>query len=203
MATLKPKILRRIRDMMEDNLLENPANSGDLRMWFHAARRLEDFSLIAAMDRVSTWAQAEGGSTDAFYYLYILHFVRYRQGLAADHREVMRYIELCKQLAPGTLRTRSFEWLSKEPIWCPLVHQSELGWNEETRFVKHTELLEDVDGVVQEIRSPQTGQISANGIPAFFVPGREFRSGQDENEKVSIYLGFSYEGLRAWQVVRS
>jgi hypothetical protein len=203
MAALNSKLLRRVRDMMDDNLSEDPANSADLRMWFHAARRLEEFSLIGALDRLSTWAQAERNSIDAHYYLYILHFIRYRQGLAADHHEVLRYVEQCKALAPGTLRTRSFEWLAKEPPWCPLVHQSELGWDEEKRFVSRTDLLDEIDGIIREIKSPQAGFISVKGIPAFFVPGKEFRSGQDENTTVAFHLGFSYEGLRAWNVIRA
>ena len=104
---------------------------------------------------------------------------------------------------PGTLRTRSFEWLAKEPPWCPLVHQSELGWDEEKRFVSRTDLLDEIDGIIREIKSPQAGFISVKGIPAFFVPGKEFRSGQDENTTVAFHLGFSYEGLRAWNVIRA
>ena len=38
-------------------------------------------------------------------------------------------------------------------------------------------------------------------MKAFFVPARgNFRQGRSENQLVSFYLGFSFEGLRAWEV---
>ena len=61
-------------------------------------------------------------------------------------------------------------------------------------------------GVVSRIRSPASGDIElANGLTAFFVPSTimvdgGYVRGLHEGRQVEFYLGFSYEGLRAWSV---
>jgi hypothetical protein len=64
-----------------------------------------------------------------------------------------------------------------------------------------------VRGKIAEINNPGSGQIELMcGLKAFFVPSQRRRSGsqtftsQDLNQEVDFYLGFSYEGLRAWNV---
>ena len=86
------------------------------------------------------------------------------------------------------------------PPPCPLVHNSELGsWRRGTEFWANADKLGRVEGIVDEIRSPQHGTCLIHGLPVFFVPARLISSA-DVNTKVSFHLGFSYEGLRAWNV---
>ncbi|ABW12075.1 hypothetical protein Franean1_2646 [Parafrankia sp. EAN1pec] len=86
----------------------------------------------------------------------------------------------------------------------PLVHFSELGERrrEYDNFWTKPYLLERVRGVIEEIRGPQAGSIRiGNGrLTAFFVPRNDFLQTRDINQLVDLYLGFSYDGLRAWAV---
>jgi hypothetical protein len=57
---------------------------------------------------------------------------------------------------------------------------------------------------VKSIGGPQKGAIAVGGgVEAFFVPARsDILPGRDENVLVTCYIGFSYDGLRAWAVER-
>jgi hypothetical protein len=115
----------------------------------------------------------------------------------------MRFLEECKTLARFRRnRTKSLEWLGPGTGVNRLVHQSRLGeWEKDKEFWENPSLLERVTGRISKIGEPQSGQIEIHGLSAFFVPakGNYFRS-HDENKAVSFFLGFSYDGLRAWEV---
>lgn len=197
---MKPRDLRRISTLMAENLEEDPTNAKDLQMWFQAYRRLSDFNMLEAIDRLNGWAMREG-SIEAHYYLYILHFLRWKQGILGDHRLVANHMHRCQVLAGKVGRVRSFEWLAKEPVWCPLAHQSELGkWDDKINFYENTDPLALVDGAVKQIKGPQSGLLALGPFEIFFVPTNEFLPGRDENKAVQFYLGFSYDGLRGWRV---
>lgn len=101
-------------------------------------------------------------------------------------------------------RTRSYEWFGKGVGLNRLVHHSELGeWDEVSTFYTNVSRLERVEGRILEIKGPEAGtiELSSCDLPAFFVPARVgVERGRDENLRVSFYLGFSYDGLRAWSV---
>jgi hypothetical protein len=84
-----------------------------------------------------------------------------------------------------------------------LVHQDMLGeWDRENDFWAKTSQLHRLEGVVSNINGPQAGEIElAGGQMAFFVPGvAGLVFGRAPNTRVRFFLGFSYEGLRAWSV---
>lgn len=200
---MKSHDLDQVHDLMAQNLEEDPANVRDLRVWFQAYRRLINFDILEAIDRLSSWAMRED-SAEAHYYLYILHFLRWRQGILQDHRSVIEHIGKCRALAGKIARVRSFEWLAKTPPSCPLVHQTELGrWDDSTNFYENTDPLALVGGTVKLIKGPQSGQLALGPFEVFFVPGNSFFPAKDENKETQFYLGFSYDGFRAWRVKRA
>jgi len=192
--------LRRVAELMDENLRSDPSNTRDIRMWFQAYRRLPEFSPLEALDRLENWA-ARADALDAHFYLYILHYLRYREGKAQNDREVLSNLERCKQGARGK-RGHSYEWLGSKPVWCPLVHHSELGeWEQSINFYPDTSLLVRERGTIETIKGPQSGTIRiSQSLRAFFVPGTHQWQSKDVNANVSFYLGFSYEGPRAWSV---
>jgi ABC-type cobalt transport system substrate-binding protein len=125
-------------------------------------------------------------------------------GSAIAANDAQRNIEICRTKAGFRRdRTRSFEWLGDGVGLRRLVHQDQLGgWDEAAGFWKNTIPLKRIEGIVSRIYAPQSGEIELRwGVRAFFTPAvAGMALGRDENRTVSFYLGFSYEGLRAWSV---
>lgn len=199
-SALSDDELRRIIGFMESNLREDPTNDRDVRMWFQAYRRVPEFSYLEALDRLEAWA-TRSDSLDAHFYLYILHYLRLREGAARSEELVLGSLDKCKQLARGR-RSHSYEWLGSKPHWCPLVHHSELGeWDKAVGFYPYAQTLALVTGTIETIKGPKAGTIRlGERIRAFFVPSTHQWASKDINAVVQFYLGFSYDGFRAWAV---
>jgi hypothetical protein len=192
--------LGNIKRLMEENLNEDLPQERDLLMWLQAARRLPDFDDLEALDRLSGLA-LRAPSAEVYYYLYMLYFVRFTRGITEDYRSVIDNIDRCKSLNVRTGRPRSHEWLAKEPNWFPILHESAVGeWDYGKNMFVKPEPLAAVEATIKRIKGPQSGTLSLGPLEVFFVPGSEFLPGRDENQRVSLYLGFSYDGMRAWDV---
>jgi hypothetical protein len=198
-SSLPPGELRRIVELTEANLRGDPANERDLRLWFQAMRRLPEFNYYEAIDRLEAWA-SRTDSVDAHFYLYILHFLRWRSDEEDAEKIVNAHLEACTKYRMGA-RGYSFEWLAKDPDWCPLLHASELGdWDPQKNFFSDTRRLAFATGTIESIR-PQAGRIRLGRVlRAFFVPPADIREAGHLNARVHFHLGFSYEGFRAWSV---
>ena len=199
---LTDKDTARIRNLLEDNLEEEANNSTNLRLWIRAVRQLKSPpSLDLLIERVSYW-KVNTGVLDAVYYLYVLHVMRALDGSSQSVADADKMIEECRRIAQFRRdRTKSFEWIGHGTSINALVHQSRLGdWKED--FWEAAGELMRLRGRIKNIRGPQGGQIVfSDGVEAFFVPGKSgFHRGRDENASVSFYLGFSYDGPRAWDV---
>ncbi len=196
--------LRRIQSLLEENIDEEPSNDKDLRLWIQAVRWSQyPPSLESVIERVSYW-KANSGTLDSVYYLYLLYVLSALEGSAQTKDNAERYMEECRQMARYRKnRTNSFEWLGSGSGINSLIHHSELGqWKTDIEFWERTDQLVRVQGRVNRVGAPQKGYIKIKGgLLAFYVPARSNHSrGRSENQPVDFYLGFSYDGLRAWKV---
>lgn len=201
---LSSKHLQRSLALLEENIQQEPNEDRNIRLWLQGARFLSPPPTLAlAADRVATW-RMRGDSLDASYYLYVLKMLEALGGSAIAANDSQKNIEICRAKAGFRRdRTRSFEWLGRGEGLRRLVHQDQLGgWDEATGFWSNTKPLHRIEGVVSRIYAPQSGEIELRwGVKAFFTPAvAGMAYGRDENRLVSFYLGFSYEGLRAWSV---
>jgi hypothetical protein len=190
--------LRRIVELADDNLRLEPTSEQDIRLWFQAYRRLPEFTRTKALDRFGAWA-ARRDSVEAEYYLSILHFLAWQQSVEGPE-QMLVHLDRCRVLARGGGRSWSYEWLGREPAWCPLVHFAELGqWDLDVRFYPRTKPLARTTGVIASMESPTSGRISlGERVTAYFRPAPRFWESKDVGALVDFYLGFSYYGLRAW-----
>ncbi len=201
---LPEKEIDRIVELLEANLNEEPYDDRNVRMWVQAVRRSKRApSIDAIIERVAYW-KSNSETLDAAYYLYVCHALKALQGSSLAREEARRYIEESRDMARlRRSRTKSLEWLGKGSGIQRLVHHSELGeWDREKNFWERTGYLERVRGRIAGIKGPQAGQIEVEGgLIAFFVPAHGgYARGRSENKLVDFYLGFSYDGLRAWEV---
>lgn len=202
---LNKKEVERIRNLLEENLAEESYDSTSLRVWLRSIRYLKvQPSLDSVIEKVSYW-KANTGTLDAVFYLYVLHTLRAMKGSPQSLADAEQALEECRQVTRFRRdRTRSFEWIGSGEGVGELVHQGQLGdWKDD--FWEHRHLLVRLPGTVASIDAPQKGTIElAGGVKAFFVPGKsDLHYGRDENASVTCYLGFSYDGPRAWNVAKS
>lgn len=194
--------LHRIRSLMEQNLDDDPTNPYDLQTWLAAARRLDDFDSLEAINRLETWARKEE-SLEAEFYLYVLHFTRWIEELSDDDKIVKEHIDRTFRLAGSYGRTYPREWLTLEPASCPLREAREMGTIRGGKLSgKQASGLRPREGRVTDIIGPQAGFLRMGSFRVFFFPGDDFLKGRDEETWVNVYLGFSYEGLRAYNPTR-
>lgn len=196
--------VNRIVDLLESNMQEEPSNDKNLRLWIQAVRRLKYPEVFeSVIEKVAYW-KTVSGSLDSCYYLYILYALQSFSGSTLALGEAKRYIDECRQLARlRRNRHKSFEWLGTGLGLKALVHHSELGeWKTEHDFWEKPERIRRVTGRISAMEAPQAGQIEVfGGLPAFFVPARGGGYSRDRlNRQVEFYLGFSYDGLKAWNV---
>ena len=199
---LPSREIDRIRELLEENLEEESKDSTSLRLWLRTIRQSRiPPSLDAVIEKVGYW-KVNTGSLDAAYYLYVLHTLRALSGSVQGAADAERALEECRALARFRRdRTRSFEWIGPGDGVSSLVHQSRLGdWIGD--FWDSAGVLVRQNGRVRSIDGPQKGTVElSGGVEAFFVPAKAgFHGSRDENLLVECYLGFSYDGPRAWEV---
>ena len=205
-AQLSQDEIEKISRLLEDNLHEDPNNERDLRLWIQLVRWLKltrEVSAERVIEKISYW-KIQSDSLESTYYLMILHGLLAFQG-SPGHREKHNAFKLeCKRRAQYFAnRTRSYEWLGAGLRLGQLINHSRLeGWDNATQFWTNTELLIRIPGVISKIDSPQAGFLEiGGGLEAFFVPSKaNVTRSADENKRVTCFIGFSFDGLRAWEV---
>jgi len=195
---------QRIVELLEANLREGPTNGGDVRLWLSAIRHLaHPPSLESAIEQVLYWRAAEQ-SLDAVYYLYVLYYLQALSGERSRLVDGKGFLEESRRRSSRRRnRNRSFEWVGDGDGISSLVNHAQLGdWDQQTGFWSAPSALRRVSGTIVRIGGPQAGELElAGGVRAFFVPARGgFDIERRENVRVSAYLGFSYDGPRAWDV---
>ena len=201
---LSERELVRATELLESNLNEEPHDDRNMRMWVQAVRRTpEPPSIESVIEKVAYW-HTNTGSIDATYYLYVLNAILALEGSVLAEGSVSQYLDECRNRARlRRNRTKSFEWIGPGVGLSKLVHHSRLGdWNRPSDFWENVRPLNRVVGRIARIQGSEAGFIEVTGgLSAFFVPAKGgYARGRSENEAVEFYLGFSYDGLRAWDV---
>ena len=205
-AELSIRELSRVLELAEANIVEEPASDYNLRLWLRAIRAAEYLGVDRVAEQLA-YKRLQSPSVDTTYYLYIMKFLQLESGDFAARDDVSRLIEECSRESQGLSRTSSsFEWLGKDHGLGGLVHVSTLGeWDTEVGFWSNPGRLKRVRGHIARIRNQGSGEIELpSGLRVFFIPSRGAIQGgyiaQDIGNEVEFYLGFSYDGLRAWSV---
>lgn len=206
-SKMKVRDVERSINLLSLNIDEDPADEKSIRLWLQGARHSDRVpSLDTTLERVTYW-RTSTASLDSVYYSYALYSIEVLRGSSLNFEKAVKASEETK----GRSRFRrdskiSSEWLGKGRGLDALVHQSELGeWSESDGFWQNSTLLARIEGVVISLSGPHAGEIELpGGLRAFFVPGTtDLVKGRDLNTRVSCYVGFSYEGHRAWAVYRA
>ena len=205
--TLQERELQRIVGLATENIHEEPASDHNLRLWLRAVRAENALSIDRVAEQLA-YKDLQKPSMDTKYYLYILKFLQMEAGDYTARAQVARLMDECNRFARDLSRpSSSFEWLGTGNGFRALLHASTLEpWDSNEDFFLNRRGLKRVDGRIATIRHPGSGEIElSSGLRAFFTPSRGavpggYVAGQDIGRQVEFFLGFSYDGLRAWVV---
>jgi hypothetical protein len=192
--------------VLTENVTESYKDEQSFRLWLRAQRLLTNPQPLDRLIELTNYWRLNTESVESAFYLYVLRFLSCLEGPSpVAKRDTENAIEYCRHLAQGN-RTRVYtiEWLGLGTGITRLVHDTELGdWVDDFRANRH--LLVRLSGRISEYNSPQSGTVVVEGagLPAFFVPAHGSYRREDVNRSVTFYLGFRYEGLKAWDVRHS
>lgn len=200
---LEQKKVLRIADLLKENIKSDCRNEKNLQLWLQAIRYLNyPPNLEDVIEQVALWRQTNN-SIESTYYLYILYCLQAFEGSALDANKAKQLIKECQERSRFKRKNEfSIEWLGLGEGFKQLIHHSTLSdWNHDKRIWNDTARLKSMEGTINSIDGPTAGYIELkSGLKAFFVPGRDYSKGKDENCKLECFIGFSYSGLRAWGV---
>jgi hypothetical protein len=176
----------RIKSLMEENIKADPKRGTNYFLWLRAARKcyttMQDF-----VSMISSW-YAQTNSIESAYYLYISKTILALDGYSDDLVDAKRMIEFCKKNTPMIdNKTFNHEWYGKGDYMSQIVPHYEVNDN-----------LQYVEGYVTKYLNNGFGYITIiDGLEVYFSPSRAGITQSDLNKKVTLNIGFSYDGIRA------
>jgi len=187
--------------LLEENLRDDPYDWHSTREWLRASRPLGP-SLDRAAELVSYWVEASP-SRDAYYYDYVIAALQAIAGRASAIVEYGRKVEASRlRSANFPNRRHVYEWLGDGQGLGRLIQNRELGaWDRRVPGAPDPSLLGRIEGKIVDISdSDLSGSIEVvPGVSVFFTPiVNGFSHERDLNARVSVLLGFSYDGPQGW-----
>lgn len=203
-SKMKPKDIERCMSLLEKNIEEDRKDEGSILQWLRVVRYLDPpYSLDRLLEKVGYW-RSNTGSINAVFYLYILNTLLALEGSPFAASDALNALDECRSMSRFRRNSkRCIEWFSHGQGIQLLCHQSQLdNWGINFWETSAEKQLSRIEGRIVSIDAPQKGKVEfVGGLFAFFVPAiGGFNARRDENRRVSMFLGFSYEGPRAWEV---
>lgn len=214
--------LDEVLKLMGQNFLDDEKNSrSNIKLWFNAARR-STLDINSAIERIRAWTVLDEDSLEAQYYLYISYVIKSFDEPSTKIRENAEKIIL--QLSKKSMRADiydpnfSYNLLGIGKGLKRLVFYKKLGSFNEENWGKNEQgqdLLYRANGSITNLAGPTKGEITLdiNKLKVHFTPGHirrlsdgsqsePFLRGRDLNADVTLHIGFTYNGLRAFDVIR-
>lgn len=204
---LDQRDIDKVLDLLEENITLDPRDSKSIYLWFKAARYSDKVSIKDAINKLARW-RLINGSIDSIFYLSILNVIEAIEGNSLAKVQSEQLIrEMSENSRNSPYRTLVSEWYGSGNELGKIVSRKIAQVFDNSREMKFNEsMIKYVDGKVSSIKGPEGGTIELLcGLQAFFIPARADQGkglvrGRDENSNVKFLLGFSYDGLKAYEV---
>lgn len=214
---LREETLLKIKTLMGDNIYKDSKGSDSDRFrWIEAYRRLNVFDLHEAYTFMKEWSETSE-NLDVSYYQYVIAFLLYMKYQDIEYQTVREHLTQCQKMAQkayGKNIAMSKDLLGHLENECDrnsLVpwQSSEQSANQENRDAKNKEKRDRkctlIKGSVSSIKEGIVEFrfiIDKTGNTFFYAkaPKIDEISTLLEGQQVQFHLGFSYSGLRAWDI---
>ncbi|EHQ24265.1 P-loop NTPase [Mucilaginibacter paludis] len=205
-AQLRGRDLLKIQSLASENL-EGTFDARDLNLWFEVSRRLNTnvALLVSRLEELEFKIE----TIHSAYYLMCLYAIKVLtggSGSALDNYE--KNLQRMNERISGPYN-KIFcpEWLGFKDNSIVLVNNKDIGrWNKEKQFFEdgNHRFLYRVNGKVVKYNRPQEGfiEIAGSGILVIYQPGKfgHYHSDAEKGTLVECYIGFNFDGARAFQV---
>jgi hypothetical protein len=198
------KDLNRIIEHIEENL-KNKVEVRDLQLWFEAARRINT-NVNEIIRKVEQW-EFQKPSLDTAYYLMCLFGIQSISGVKSG---IDNYEKYQKKVSDRINTTYSkvfcIEWAGNINNSAALINNKQVGkWVRDRQFFdRDPNNLLRLKGKVIKYLSRTQGfiEIENIGIQVMYQPAlcNHFSDDAQKGTKVELYLGFNYDGARAFEV---
>lgn len=201
--TVSNEDIDKIINLIEENISEEPNNGHNIYLWFQAARQTDKIDINTAIDKVSNW-RAILDSDDSLFYLGVLHTIQAIEGSSLSKIKAEKIIqELSERMRNRPYRTHCFEWYGNGFELKKIIpYKIAIAKDENNENIYNEQVLKKTTGKISYIKGPEAGNIELScGLIARFIPARaNISRDKDQNRNVKFFLGFSNDGLRAYEV---
>mgnify|MGYP001851936540 FL=1 len=197
--------LRRIIELMEDNMTEESQQSGNIRIWFDAIKQLksvdQDTIIMDALIKLNRWITLTD-SLDAHYYRFVLKFIQAINGSDSAEHELPGLLRVLKSKSINRYnRTSPRHWLTRSGEGLDaLVSNSRERQGAIPEEEMATEMLLLIGRISNNYVNENHAYINYRGVEVYFNPSAT--KGEIDSTKihqrVKFGIGFSYDGPRAY-----
>lgn len=190
--------INEIINLAELNISKEPKNSANIRLWFETIRyssKNPEILLDEALDKLSVWKESSG-SLEAYYYYFICNCIKAIEGSSRAESEIPILQNDLKSRAEQRYDNRYiYEWLGEGKGLNRLKH-----FSLSKMTLQDEKTLYRLTGYIEKYKNPGSATIRSHNMEVFFNPKRAKQAFSQDSEgtRVSFAMGFSYDGLRAY-----
>jgi hypothetical protein len=200
----KGKDIKRILELTEENLA-NKVDNRDLQLWFEVARQLNK-DVDELIKKVEIW-EFQNPSLNTAYFLMCLYGVQTIGGVKSGIDNYEKYQKKVSDRIKTTYsRVFCIEWVGLHENKIMLLNNKSVGkWDRDKQFFEEigTSLFR-LKGRVIKYNSAAQGfiEVENSGITVIYQPAKfnHYSDDAQKQTKVEFYVGFNYDGGRAFEV---
>lgn len=201
----KGKDIKRILELCEENL-ENKVEIKDLKLWFDVARRLN--TNVGELIKKAQELEFKKQTIETAYMLMSLFAVQAISGVKSGLDNYEKYQKEISKRNTNLIYSKIFcaEWVGIENNSPILLNHRQIGeWSRDNSFFKNLpNTLMRLEGKVVKYINRAQGYIEMSncGIQVLYQPAscNHFSDDAQKQTKVTFYVGFNYDGARAFMV---
>ena len=179
------KLNQRLMTLMEENIAADPTNEKNYLLWLNVAR-YSDMPLEAVISKMNQW-RALNPTKEVIFYSFVFNALKAIQNDSTAAGLAKALLDQCHRYSVSD-SIRIKEWYVSTRLG--IKKYKELS-------ADRTELVR-VQGIVTNYKHPGDARILLDcGLEVFFKPSIKGITEAQLNSKVSCFIGFSYDGIRA------
>lgn len=180
------RINSNIMSLMEENIGAAPSDERNYILWFNAAR-YSDLALDSILSKMNQW-KGLNPTKEIIFYCFVFTAIKALQNDTTAAAIASRLLEQCKHIG-GFDSIHIKEWYVSSKLG--IKKFSELNSDKEERKL--------VYGRIKSYKHAGDARIVLDcGLDVFFKPAVSGITEANLNHKVSCFIGFSYDGIRAY-----